>query len=156
MSNSFEKIEDYLLETFHKREGRFGCKPRMSPTPSIGRAKDMHECLLSEGLVYLENNSKEAIASIHPKRGITFNAEEKGGTWRITIEKDERVHLSMIDPKITSKGVAVLGELDLSEIQLVDYDEIIYFRTYDKKICIKMECGRFYPKSIYTRIISVE
>lgn len=156
MTNNFVKeIERYLLATFSKKEGDFGYKPLMHPN-FFSKGKAAHEQLKSEGLIYLENERKEAVASIHPKRGITFVAlaiDVDDGMWKVTLN-DKRILIYAVDTAVTRKGVSVLGELELREIDN-DYKERIYFHTYDEKLCIKMKVSRFGPTDIYARLESV-
>lgn len=161
MTNNFvEQIERYLLETFSKREGNFGYKPLIHPN-GFSKGEKAHEQLKKEGLIYLENKRKEAIASIHPKRGITFCAlvaddsvMEECRMWKFTIS-DKRIEVKAVVPE-TDKGVAVLGKIDLNNVGYGDPEEIFYFDSYDNKCHIELENHRNYPDSIYAGITKVE
>ena len=161
MTNNFVKdIERYLLESFSKKEGNFGHKPLMHRNTLWVDNKE-HERLKMEGLIYLENEAKEAVASIHPKRGITFIAsdigsshEEENNLWQFTI-RDKRTEVHKVKPSITTKGVAVLGEIDLRSVFAME-ENTFYFSSYDNKCHIEIENHRNYPDSIYAAVLSVK
>ena len=155
MSNFEEQIEQYLLETFSKKEGNFGYKPLMHPN-HFSKGREAHEQLKNEGLYYIENDEQKSIASVHPKRGVTFVALVPGVAemWKITVD-EQRVTMERVDTNDTAKGIAILGELDLNEVYEMRVEAKIRFHTYDKKMYIEMDIHRNYPDTIYAEIIKL-
>lgn len=162
MTNNFvEQIKRYLLGTFSTREGNFGYKPLMHPNGCCESEKT-HEQLKMTGLIYIENERKEAVASIHPKRGITFVAlvtddsvMEECRMWKFTINT-ENVRVCAVDPKTTKKGIAVLGKMYLKNVGEGVEDEIFYFDSYDNKCHIELENQRVNWNRILAEITNVK
>lgn len=74
--------------------------------------------------------------------------------WKFTIN-EERVRLYAVKPE-TTKGVAILGKIDLNNVREGVPEEIFYFDSYDNKCHIELENFRNYPDSICAGVTKVE